>query len=209
MDVKVKIVNENIVQVFTMEDEHFCSFVLPRETAKLTYPYMATRIEHLFYDDIKSADVLNAIAYVVKRCKHEGFTPRLYFEETEERQNIGALIREVRIKRGISSKDVAMLVGLAAPNYSRIESGLTSPTYKTLMRIFDVLDIHMNIQSVDHAPINVEERAEEERNAAWEIEEKRLIAQVRKEHPKMLLWSAKRVKESSYYQQLVREYKGN
>ena len=170
---------------------------------------MATRIEHLFYDDIKSADVLNAIAYVVKRCKHEGFTPRLYFEETEERQNIGSLIREVRMKRGVSSKDVAMLVGLAAPNYSRIESGLTSPTYKTFMRIFDVLDIHMNIQSADHAPINVEERAEEERNAAWEIEEKRLIAQVRKEHPKMLLWSAKRVKESSYYQQLVREYKGN
>ena len=209
MDVKINIVNENIVQVFTMEDEHVCSFELPYEKGKLTYSYMATRIEHLFYDDIKSADVLNAIAYVAKRCKHEGFTPRLYFEETEERQNIGSLIREVRIKRGISSKDVAMLVGLAAPNYSRIESGLTSPTYKTLMRIFDVLDIQMNIQSADHAPINVEERAEEERNAAWEIEEKRLIAQVRKEHPKMLLWSAKRVKESSYYQQFVREYKGN
>lgn len=209
MDVKVNIVNENIVQVFTMKDEHVCSLELPCESGKLTYSYMATRIEHLFYDDIKSADVLNAIAYVVKRCKHEGFTPRLYFEETEGRQNIGSFIREVRIKRGISSKDVAMLVGLAAPNYSRIESGLTSPTFKTLMRIFDVLDIHMDIHPADIAPINVEERAQAERNAAWKIEQKRLIAQVRKEHPKMLLWPAKRVKESSYYQQLVREYKGN
>ena len=209
MDINVNIVNENIVQVFTMKDEHVCSLELPCESGKLTYSYMATRIEHLFYDDVKSANVLNAIVYVVKRCKHEGFTPRLYFEETEERQNIGSLIREVRMKRGISSKNVAMLVGLAAPNYSRIESGLTSPTFKTLMRIFDVLDIHMDIQPADITPINVEERAEEERNAAWEIEQKRLIAQVRKEHPKMLLWSAKRVKESSYYQQLVREYKGN
>lgn len=209
MDVEIKIVDENIVQVFTMEDEHVCSFELPSENGKLTYSYMATRIEHLFYDDIKSADVLNAIAYVVKRCKHEGFTPRLYFEETEERHNIGSLIREVRTKRGVSSKDVAMLVGLAAPNYSRIESGLTSPTYKTLVRIFDVLDIHMDIQPVDLAPINVEERAKTERNAAWEIERKRLIAQVRKEHPKMLLWSAKRVMESSYYKQLVRETKNN
>lgn len=209
MDVKINIVNENIVQVFTMEDEHICSFELPCESGKLTYSYMATRIEHLFYDDIKSANVLNAIVYVVKRCQHEGFVPRLYFEETEERHNIGSLIREVRTKRGVSSKDVAMLVGLAAPNYSRIESGLTSPTYKTLMRIFDVLDIRMDIHPADLAPINVEERAEEERNAAWEIEQKRIIAQVRKEHPKMLLWSAKRVKESSYYQQLVREYKGN
>lgn len=209
MDVKINIVNENIVQVFTMEDEHICSFELPCESGKLTYSYMATRIEHLFYDDIKSANVLNAIVYVVKRCQHEGFVPRLYFEETEERHNIGSLIREVRTKRGVSSKDVAMLVGLAAPNYSRIESGLTSPTYKTLMRIFDVLDIRMDIHPADLAPINVEERAEEERNAAWEIEQKRIIAQVRKEHPKMLLWSAKRVKESSYYQQLVREHKGN
>jgi transcriptional regulator with XRE-family HTH domain len=210
MDVKINIINENIVQVFTMEDEHVCSFELPCEKGKLTYSYMATRIEHLFYDDIQSADVLNAISYVVKRCKgEEGFVPRLYFEETEERQNIGSLIRDVRMKRGVSSKDVAMLVGLAAPNYSRIESGLTSPTYKTLMRIFDVLDIHMDVQPADLAPVNVEERAEEERNAAWEIEQKRIIAQVRKEHPKMLLWSAKRVKESSYYQQLVREYKGN
>lgn len=203
MDVKINIVNENIVQVFTMDDEHVCSFELPCEKGKLTYSYMATRIEHLFYDDIKSADVLNAIAYVVKHCKHEGFTPRLYFEETDSRQNVGSLIREVRIKRGISSNDVAMLVGLAAPNYSRIESGLTSPTYKTLMRIFDVLDIHMNIQLADLAPVNVEERAEEERNAAWEIEQKRLIAQVRKEHPSMWWWSAKRVMESSYYKQLI------
>ncbi len=205
MDVKVKIGNDNIVQVFTMEDEHFCSFVLPRETAKLTYSYMATRIEHLFYDDIKSADVLNAIAYVVKRCKQEGFTPRIYFEETEERQNIGSLIREVRMKRGISSKDVAMLVGIAAPNYSHIESGRTSPTYRTLMRIADVLDIHLNIEPATPAPINVEERAEAEREKAAQAEQKRLIAQVRKEHPKMLLWSAKRVMESSFYKQLLKE----
>lgn len=209
MDVKINIVNENIVQVFTMEDEHVCSFKLPCEKGKLTYSYMATRIEHLFYDDIKSADVLNAIAFVVKRCKHEGFTPRLYFEETEERQNIGSLIREVRMKRGVLSKDVAMLVGLAAPNYSRIESGLTSPTYKTLIRIFDVLDIHMDVQPADLTPINTEERAQAERNAAWKIEQKRLIAQVRKDQPRMWCWSAKRVMETKYYKELLREHKGD
>ncbi len=209
MDVKVNIVNENIVQVFTMKDEHVCSFELPCESGKLTYSYMATRIEHLFYDDVKSANVLNAIVYVVKRCKYEGFTPRLYFEGAEERQNVGSLIREVRIKRGISSKDVAMLVGLAAPNYSRIESGLTSPTYKTLMRIFDVLDIHIDIQPADITPINIEERAQAERNAAWKIEQKRLIAQVRKEHPKMLLWPAEKVRETKYYKELLKTHKAD
>lgn len=209
MDVKTKIINENIVQVFTMEDEHVCSFELPSEKGKLTYSYMAMRIEHLFYDDIKSADILSAIIYVVKRCKREGFMPRLYFEEVEERQHIGSLIREVRMKRGLSSKDVAMLVGLAAPNYSRIESGLTSPTYKTLMRIFDVLDIRMDIQPADLTPINVEERAKAERNAEWQIVSKRIVAQVRKEHPKMLFWSAEHVMETKYYRELVKKFKTN
>jgi transcriptional regulator with XRE-family HTH domain len=113
------------------------------------------------------------------------------------------------MKRGVSSKDVAMLVGLAAPNYSRIESGLTSPTYKTLIRIFDVLDIHMDVQPADLTPINTEERAQAERNAAWKIEQKRLIAQVRKDQPRMWCWSAKRVMETKYYKELLREHKGD
>ena len=192
-----------------MEDEYFCSFILPRETAKFTYPLMATRIEHFFYQDIKSADRIDIISYVVKHCKREGFVPRLFFENEEERQNIGALIREVRMERGLKAKDVAMLVGIAAPNYSHIESGQTSPTYRTLLRIADVLGIHLNIQPVTPAPINVEERAKAERDAAWDIERKRLIAQVRKEHPKMLLWPAQRVMETKYFKQLVREAKNN
>jgi len=209
MDVKVKLVNEKIVQVFTMKDELFCSFVLPPERGKLTYDWMATRIEHLFYDDIKSADRIDVISYIIKHCKREGFVPRLFFEDEDARQNIGALIREVRLKRGIAAKDVAMLVGIAAPNYSHIENGQTSPTYKTLLRIVDVLDIHLDIEPATPAPINVEERAEAERAKASEAEKKRLIAQVRKEHFNMLHWSAKRVMESSYYKQLAREAKND
>jgi len=205
MDVKVKIVNENIVQVFTMEDELFCSFILPRETAKFTYPVMATRIEHLFYDDIKSADRIEVISYVVKHCMREGFVPHLFFENEDTHQNIGTLIREARLKRGLAAKDVAMLVGIAAPNYSHIENGQTSPTYKTLLRIADVLDIHLNIQPATPAPINVEERAEAEREKAAAEERKRLIAQVRQNHPYMFYWSAKRLMESSYYKQLISE----
>lgn len=209
MDVKTKIINENIVQVFTMSDEIFCSFILPRETAKLTYPVMATRIEHLFYDDIKSADRIDVISYVIKHCKREGFVPSLFFENEETRQNIGKIIRGARLKRGLAAKDVAMLVGIAAPNYSHIENGQTSPTYKTLIRIADVLDIQLNIQPATPAPVNVEERAEAEREKATEAEQKRLIAQVRKEHYYMLHWSAKRVMESSYYKQLARETKND
>jgi transcriptional regulator with XRE-family HTH domain len=209
MEVKVTIENGNIARIYTMQGELFCSLELPLEKGKITNEWMAHRLDHLFYEDYKSADKLDIIAFVIKECKKEGFIPRLYFDDEQSRQNIGALIRQVRLQRGLKARDVAMMVGIAAPNYCHIESGQTSPTYKTIMRIFDVLDIHMNIQPADLAPVNVEERAEEERNAAWEIEQKRLIAQVRKEHPKMLTWSAKRVKETKYFKQLVREYKGN
>lgn len=205
MDVKVKIVNKNIVQVFTMEDELFCSFILPRETAKFTYPVMATRIEHLFYDDIKSADRIEVISYVVKHCMREGFVPHLFFENEDTHQNIGTLIREARLKRGLAAKDVAMLVGIAAPNYSHIENGQTSPTYKTLLRIFDVLDIHLNIQPETPAPINVEERAEAEREKEAEAERKRLVAQVREDYPYMLHWSREHVMKSPQYKKLLNE----
>jgi transcriptional regulator with XRE-family HTH domain len=170
---------------------------------------MARRLDHLFYEDRKSSDKLDIIAFVIKQCKREGFIPRLYFDDEQSRQNIGALIREVRLQRGLKAKDVAMLVGLAAPNYSHIENGQTSPTYKTLVRLAEVLEIRLDILPEDTTPINIDERAKTARNKEWEEVQKRLVAQVRKDHPRMWWWSAKRVMETKYYKELVKECKGN
>ena len=205
MEVKVTIENGNIARIYTMQDELFCSLELPPEKGKLTYELMAHCLDNLFYEDYKSAYKLDIIAFVIKECKKEGFVPRLYYDDEQRRQNIGALIRQVRLQRGLKARDVAMMVGIAAPNYCHIESGQTSPTYKTLLRIADVLDIQLNILPATPAPVNVEERAETEREKAAEAERKRLVAQVRKEHYYMSYWSAKRVMETKYYKQLARE----
>ena len=159
MEVKVTLENGNIARIYTMQGELFCSLELPPEKGKITHEWMANRLDHLFYEDYKSADKLDIIAFVIKQCKKEGFTPRLYFDDEQSRQNIGALIRQVRLQRGLKARDVAMLVGIAAPNYCHIESGQTSPTYKTLVRIADVLDIRMDSIPAETTPINIEERA--------------------------------------------------
>lgn len=205
MEVKVTIENGNIARIYTIQDELFCSLELPPEKGKMTNELMARRLDHLFYEEHKSSDKLDIIAFVIKQCKREGFTPRLYFDEEPNRQNIGALIREVRLQRGLKARDVAMLVGLAAPNYCHIESGQTSPTYKTLVRIAEVLDIRLDILPSEATPINIEERAESAREKEWEAVQKRLVAQVRKDHPRMWWWSAKRVMETKYFKQLVKE----
>lgn len=205
MEVKVTIENGNIARVFTMQGELFCSLELPPEKGKITNDWMANRLDHLFYEDYKSADKLDIIAFVIKQCKKEGFIPRLYFDDEQSRQNIGAIIRQVRVERGLKARDVAMLVGIAAPNYCHIESGQTSPTYKTLVRIANVLDIRLDILPTETSPINIEERAETAREKEREALEKQLVAQVRKEHRDLINHSAKYIKKAKYFKQLIKD----
>ena len=206
MEVMVNIEDGNIVRIYTVQGELFCSMELPPEKGKITNEWMARRIDHLFYENDKAADRLDIIQYVIKECKREGFLPRLYFDDEQSRQNnIGVLIRQVRVERGLKAKDVAMLVGIAAANYSHIENGQTSPTYKTLVRIADVLDIRLDILPAETTPVNIEERAETAREKEREALEKQIVAQVRKEHHDLINHSANYVKKTKYYKQLVKE----
>ena len=205
MEVKVTIENGNIARIYTMQGELFCSLELPLEKGKITNEWMAHRLDHLFYEDYKSADKLDIIAFVIKECKKEGFIPRLYFDDEQSRQNIGALIRQVRLQRGLKARDVAMMVGIAAPNYCHIESGQTSPTYKTLVRIAEVLDIRLDSSPAETTPINIEERAEIARKKEREKLEKQLVAQVRKEHRKLINSSANYIMKTKYFKEKIKE----
>lgn len=205
MEVKVTIENGNIARIYTMQGELFCSLELPLEKGKITNEWMAHRLDHLFYEDYKSADKLDIIAFVIKECKKEGFIPRLYFDDEQSRQNIGALIRQVRLQRGLKARDVAMMVGIAAPNYCHIESGQTSPTYKTLVRIAEVLDIRLDSSPAETTPINIEERAEIARKKEREKLEKQLVAQVRKEHWELINSSANYIMKTKYFKEKIKE----
>lgn len=56
-------------------------------------------------------------------------------------KNIGIKIRDARIEKEMSQKDLALAVGMKQPDISRIEEGKKNITLETLARICKYLDI--------------------------------------------------------------------
>lgn len=55
--------------------------------------------------------------------------------------SVGKLIRETRIRNGLSQKDLAMRTGMKQPDISKIEEGKKNITLATLVRINNILGI--------------------------------------------------------------------
>lgn len=55
-------------------------------------------------------------------------------------QNVGTRIRQLRLAKGVLSKDLAARSGLTASYISRIENGKVSPTVATLGKIVQAMD---------------------------------------------------------------------
>ena len=53
--------------------------------------------------------------------------------------NIGQQIRSARLSRGLTQQELAAAAGMAQPDVSRIERGLTNPTVHTAERLFEVV----------------------------------------------------------------------
>ena len=56
---------------------------------------------------------------------------------------IGERIKANRLKRGLTQKELADLLGISPVNISQLENGNRSPTYATLMKIAKALDMNM------------------------------------------------------------------
>mgnify|MGYP000863657304 CR=1 FL=1 len=56
----------------------------------------------------------------------------------------GAVIREIRKKKGINQKQLAMMVGLSNSYLSDIEVGRTNPSINTLIKITAALQIDVS-----------------------------------------------------------------
>ncbi len=69
------------------------------------------------------------------------------------RRLIGEVIREYRVKKGISQEVLSGLAGLDRTHYSKIERGQREPTIETLFKIAGALDIppHEIIQTIENA----------------------------------------------------------
>lgn len=62
-----------------------------------------------------------------------------------ERERIGARIRQLREKKRMEARDLALLTGIDAANLSRIEQGKYSTGVDILSRIAVVLDAHLDL----------------------------------------------------------------
>lgn len=58
--------------------------------------------------------------------------------------NLGDILKKVREAKGLSQKELAGLLDMPQPQYSRIESGKTDPSFKTLERVSKALGISLS-----------------------------------------------------------------
>lgn len=58
--------------------------------------------------------------------------------------DLGDILKKVREAKGLSQKELAGLLEMPQPQYSRIESGKTDPSFTTLERIAKALGISLS-----------------------------------------------------------------
>lgn len=56
-------------------------------------------------------------------------------------QTLASVIRQLRLKRGITQEELAFDSNVTVSALSRIERGLSSPVFTTLVKLADALDV--------------------------------------------------------------------
>lgn len=72
---------------------------------------------------------------------------KIWAEGFTEAYDIAAKVMALRLERGLTQADLAARAGIDQADISRIERGATSPTWKTLQRVFAALDARIEIHS--------------------------------------------------------------
>lgn len=64
-------------------------------------------------------------------------------KDGEQLRKLGERIKKLRIKRNMTQNDLAIECNFEKASMSRIESGQTNPTIRTLYKISKALDVHI------------------------------------------------------------------
>ena len=64
-------------------------------------------------------------------------------------RDLGALVREVRLHRGLTQEGLAREVGVRRQWVVQVERGTGNPNWLTLRRLLDVLDLHVDISPAE------------------------------------------------------------
>lgn len=59
-------------------------------------------------------------------------------------KNLGQNIKKIRLEKRMNQVDLALACDFKKPNMQRIEAGNTNPTFKTLLKIANALEVHVS-----------------------------------------------------------------
>ena len=60
-------------------------------------------------------------------------------------ENVGSVVKQLRELRGLSQTDLAKQLHVHQPLVSRIEAGKRNPPIGTLLRLFEALDVEVQV----------------------------------------------------------------
>lgn len=70
-------------------------------------------------------------------------------------EEISSKLLNVRLRKGISQKELSILSGVTQANISKIESGQIHPSLETLKRLADALGIRIFVDFVDMEDLQI------------------------------------------------------
>lgn len=63
-----------------------------------------------------------------------------------EKEELGKLIKQRRKVLGLTVRDLAGLAGISKTTISKIETGITNPTFEVLQTIFEYLNLEIKVE---------------------------------------------------------------
>lgn len=144
---RAQILDEGRVEVQTPDGEIFTMFSnLPKYENEDYKNYVLHLMEFIFdrnFSDDKEK-MINRIQWEFMRNAVPNFGVGAGNRQIE-RERIGSRIRQLREKKRMEARDLALLTGIDAANLSRIEQGKYSTGVDILSRIAVVLDAHLDL----------------------------------------------------------------
>ncbi len=146
---RANIVDSRQVEIKTPDGEVFTlSINLDKYESEEYKDYVLHLIEFIFDKNfsVDKEKMVNRIwrDFMLNSVHSMGISQGSY---QDQRTRLGNRIRELREKKGMEAKDLALLAGIDAANLSRIEQGKYSTGVDILSRIAVILDVHLDLVS--------------------------------------------------------------
>ncbi len=142
---KVFFTDNTTINVVALDGENFilkAYLPVPKEEQQKIAKFLLH-----YFDEHFSDDKTSMIYWVLmKTMANEGFS--FYYvgsDRSEERERIGAKIRQLREEKGIEAKQLSTMANIDAANLSRIEQGKYSVGLDILTRISHVLGVKVDL----------------------------------------------------------------